>query len=293
MTQPKRGALLMLISAMVIFGTVGVVRRMIPLDSAVIASVRGVMGAAFLIPVMLLLRKRPDWRVLRSALPWLILTGMLIGLNWVLLFEAYHYTTVAIATLCYYMQPVIVMLVSPVLLHEKLTRRKLICTAVALIGMGLVTGLPSGSGASPESWKGILLGLGAAVLYAGVIILNKRITGVGAYEKTIAQLATAGLVLLPYLAVTGKLTGITVPEHAVLPLLIIGLVHTGVAYVLYFSAVESLPGQTAAIFGYLDPIVAVLLSATFLGERMTPIGILGTLLVLGAMIVSCLPSRRA
>ena len=287
----KNSSLFMLITSMVVFGTVGVFRRYIDLSSAMIAMTRGIVGAVFLLLFVLLRGKRLDGAAIRKNLLLLILSGVAIGFNWILLFEAYNYTTVATATLCYYMAPIVVILVSPFLLKEKLTGRRLLCVAVALIGMVLVSGVLE-TGFSASELRGVVLGLGAAVLYASVILMNKGLKNVGAYDKTFVQLLAAGLVLVPYLLLTGGFSGVSVTPLSLGMLAVVCIVHTGLCYTLYFGCMDGLRAQTLALFSYIDPVVAVLLSALLLKEPLTVFSGLGAVLVLGAAVVSELPEKR-
>ena len=281
-----------IITAMTAFGTIGIFVRYIHLPSSIIALVRGIIGAAFLLLVLRLKGTRPDLAAIRKNLLLLCLSGAAIGFNWILLFEAYHYTTVATATLCYYFAPIFVTLLSPFLLGERLTRRKILCVLAALGGMVLVSGAPQ-SGIPPLSEvKGILLGLGAAVLYASVVLMNKKIAGVGAFDKTMVQLAAAAVVLLPYTLATENLFALSPTPLALFLLVVVGVVHTGVCYTLYFGSLDHLPAQTAALFSYIDPVVAILLSAFFLGEPMGLLGAMGAALVLGSTLVSELPEGK-
>jgi drug/metabolite transporter (DMT)-like permease len=229
-----------------------------------------------------------DFSAVRRNLPLLIPSGAALGINWILLFEAYRYTTVAAATICYYLAPVFVILVSPLLLRERITRKKGICAAVSLIGMVLVSGIFSGSaGTTSSNGKGILLGLSAAVFYAAVVLLNKKITGLAALERTVLQLGLSSAVLLPYVLVTGGLGDIaSLPLTGAVLLLVVSIVHTGLTYTLYFGSIGHLSAQTAALLSYIDPVVAVLLSALVLREPLGLPGILGAVLVLGSTMVS-------
>ncbi len=270
-----------LIASMVIFGSIGIFRRYIPLPSGMIGACRGLMGALFLLAVSRLRGQRMAVQNLRPSLLKLILSGVAMGFNWILLFEAYRYTSVATATLCYYMAPVFVILASPFLLKERLTPGKLLCVAAAVVGVALVSGVGEGG-----SLTGVLLGLGAAVLYATVVLMNKTLTGVSTEERTMLQLASAGLVLVPYSLLAENLSGVDMTGMSLIMLLVVGAVHTGLAYWMYFGSMKALPAQTVALYSYIDPIVAILLSALILGEALTPLGIVGAVLVLGATLVS-------
>lgn len=271
-----------LLASMFIFGSVGIFRSLTPLSSSLIAAARGLIGSLFLLGFLALRGQRFDRAAVRSRLVLLVLSGALIGLNWVLLFEAYRYTQVSTATMLYYMAPVIVMLLSPLLLKERLTARKLLCTAVALLGMVLV----SGGAEKVSGSRGILLALGAAGMYAAVVILNKRITGVPAVEKTVVQLAAAALAAIPYTLLADGLPTEAAGLTAWLPVAVMGIVHTGLAYTLYFDSINTLPAQTAALLSYVDPVTALLLSAALLGEKMTLPALIGSVLVIAALVVS-------
>ena len=276
---------------MLIFGTIGVLRRHISLTSGALAMLRGYIGAAWLIIFMLVRARRPDMLSLRKNALKLLISGAFIGLNWMLLFEAYNHTSVATATLCYYMAPVIVMLLSPVVLKERLTKRQLICAGAAIIGMVPVSGILSLDGFAVSEIKGVLLGLGAAALYGCVIMMNKRISGVSAMDRTVVQLFAAAIVVTPYVFAAERFSPAAMSVNDILFTLVAGLIHTGAAYAMYFGSISRLPARTVAILSYIDPIFAVILSATLLGETMSPIGWLGAAVVLGAMFISELPEK--
>ena len=281
----NRSARWQMLLSMVIFGTIGLFVKYIPLPSAAIALVRGVVGLLFLLIVMAAGRKKLSLTAIRSNLLILILSGIALGGNWMLLFESYRHTTVATATLCYYLAPVFVVLLSPVFYKERLTGRKLVCTLAALIGMVLVSGILD-AGFSPAQLTGVLCGLGAAALYAAVVLLNKALRGLSAFERTVMQLAVSSLILLPYVLLTAQTASFRLAPLSLLLLLVVGVIHTGVAYALYFNAVGALPAQTAALLSYLDPVIAVLLSALLLREPMGWSGILGAVLILGSTLIS-------
>ena len=280
------GQRLGLVAAFLVFGTVGLFRRGINLPSGLIAMARGAIGAAFLLAVILFRKQKPDPHAIRRNLLPLLLTGALIGFNWILLFEAYNHTTVATATLCYYLSPTLQILAAAVLFKEKLTPRRIVCAIAAVIGMLLVSGIWQTGAIGSQNTRGVLLGLGAAVLYASVIMLNKWIRGVSAYDKTLVQLAAAAAVMLPYTALSGELKGLTWDTRSVLLLILMGVLHTGVTYAVYFAAVERLPSRTCAMFSYIDPVTALLLSALVLREPLGAAGIAGAALILGAAAIS-------
>ena len=278
-----------LIFSVSVFGTIGIFVRWIGLPSSVIALVRGAVGAAFLLLLAHFRHAPIDRAALRRRWQLLLLSAAMMSFNWITLFEAYRYTTVATATLCYYMAPIFVTLISPVLLKERLTARKLLCVFLALAGMVFVSGVPQSGLPGPSEAKGILLALCSAALYAGVILINKYLAGVPAYDRTLLQLACAAAVMIPYILLTEDLSAMSVTPLGAILLLIVAVFHTGWCYALYFGSMPGLSAQTVALFSYIDPIVAILLSALLLKEPLGWSGILGAALVLGCTLVSELP----
>ncbi len=283
----------MLMASMTVFGTIGLFRRWIPLPSGAIAMARGLIGAAFLLLVLWVKKEKIDFSAMKGQLGKLLFSGALIGLNWVALFEAFRFTSVSVATVCYYMAPIIVMALSPWLLREKLSLRKVLCVLTALLGAALVSGILTGTAQGSNHLLGVALGLLAAVMYATVVLVNKRIVSVKAFDRTILQLTAAGGVLIPYVALTERVDPAVFSWKTALLMLIVCVLHTGIAYALYFASLEGVSGQTAALYSYVDPIVAVLASAIVLQERMSGWGIVGSVLVLGAAIISELPEKTS
>ena len=240
----------------------------------------------FLLLVVLVTKNKLSRENIKNNLLVLALSGAAIGFNWIFLFEAYNYTTVATATLTYYLAPFFVMIVSPFFLKEKLTVKQFFCLIGALLGMVFVSGIVKDGIPEANEIKGILFGLAAAMLYATVIVLNKKLGKISAYEKTIMQLGTAAVVVLPYTLLTEDFSSISFSALPVILLFVAGIVHTGIAYTFYFNSMKDLKAQTVAIFSYIDPAVAILLSAFVLKEKMDIYGIIGAVLILGSAFVS-------
>lgn len=281
-----RRSMLMFIGSMLIFGTIGIFRRYIPLPSAFIAMIRGLLGGLCLFAYVRLTGKDAGAPLARRQALWLVFTGAVMGFNWILLFEAYNHTTVAVATLCYYMEPTIVLLASPILFREKLTAKKAVCALIAIIGMVLVSGVTGSSETGSGDLKGVALGLGAALFYAFVVIMNKRISGVDAYQKTVIQLLSGGAVMIPYLLLTGGFGNAIFSAQAVILLLIVGIFHTGFAYAIYFGSMDGLRAQTIALLSYIDPVSALLFSSVLLREPLSLAGLAGAVMIIGSAIVS-------
>jgi RarD protein len=269
------------VAAVVLYGTIGMFLRYIALPSEAVAFWRGSIGA---LSILLYLRFRggtPDREAIRKNLRWLLASGFFLGLNWIFLFSAYIHTTVAIASLCNYMAPIIVVALAPLLLREKLEWRKLLCVLAALIGIFLVTGLRGGG-----TTRGTVMGLLAALCFAAIVICNKKLRDIGGFDRAVVQLAVSALTILPYLMARNWGQSLLPDLPSALLTLMLGVVHTGAAYCLYLSSMGALPVQTVAILGYLEPVVSVLCSAVFLRESMAPAGWVGAVLIIGAAVAS-------
>ncbi|MBQ3104229.1 MAG: EamA family transporter [Oscillospiraceae bacterium] len=272
------------IGSMAIFGTIGLFVRFIPMPSSVIACCRGAIGTVFLLLLCLLTGVKLSGKAIRRNLKLLLICGAAMGFNWILLFESYRYTTVATATICYYLAPVFVIILSPFVRKEKLTPVRALCALVALLGMIPLSGVLGGE---IRGARGILFALGAAVLYASIVMMNQFMKDISSYETTIMQLFFSHVVLLPYVLLTEDVAAaFSVGALDIGVLLFVGIVHTGIAYWMYFGGIPHISVQTAAIFSYLDPVVAIILSAVVLREEMGLWSIVGAVAILGATLVS-------
>lgn len=269
--------------AMTIFGTIGLFVRFIDLPSEMIALARGGIGALFLFLIIRLLGKRLDRSAIRRNFPALFIGGAALGFNWIFLFEAFQRTSIASATLAYYMTPIIIILLSPVVLRERVSAFKMCCAATALFGMSLISGIWSGD--APEI-DGILMGLIAACFYSTLVFANKFLKDIGPYDTSSMQLSLSACVLLPYVLFSTDFSSFSPDATSILFAVVVAVLHTGVAYGLYFSAIPKLEAARIAIFSFVDPAVAILLSIFVLGEAMTTAGIIGAVLILGAALAS-------
>ena len=274
------------ITAMLIFGTIGIFVRNIDLSSKETALSRGIIGSLFLIVVLICSKEKILFQGIKKNILILFLSGIGIGLNWIFLFQAYKYTTVSTATLSYYSAPVIVTILSPIILKERLSLIKFLCVIGAMTGMIFIAGNSESSGAVYNHTLGIIYGVSAAVFYASVIIMNKFIKGLGGLETTVTQLILASIVLVPYVIMTGGFDFSRMTKISYISLIILGVIHTGFAYFLYFSSLKELKGQTIAVLSYIDPISAVIISSLFLREKMTFLQIVGGILILGSTFIS-------
>ena len=283
-------ARLKLTASMVIFGTLGIFTRNIAVSSGELALYRAILAAGLILVYLAAVRKPIPFKKIRRELPLLLLSGMAMGVNWVLLFSAYRFTTISMATLSYYFAPVIVILACPILFHERMTAKEILCFVMSTAGLVLIIG--AGGAGNGTDLIGVLFGLGAAAFYAAVILMNKFIRQVTGIHRTLIQFAGAILILLPYVGLTGGFHLEVLDGTGWVCLLVVGLVHTGVTYCMYFSALKDLSGQETAVLSYMDPLVATLISVLVLGEPMALTQALGGAMILGFTLWNELPSKK-
>lgn len=281
---------IMIAISMAIFGTIALFVKNIPLSSGEIALFRAVLALVLISGYLIITRNPLPVKAMKKELPLLFLSGAAMGINWILLFEAYHYTSVSLATLSYYFAPVIVTVMCPILFRERLSFRQILCFVMSTIGLVMIIGFSFGEGSSDIT--GILLGLGAACFYAAVILLNKFIRNVSGIHRTFAQFAASAVVVLPYVLLSSGIHLLSLPSTGWIYLLVVGLVHTGFAYILYFSSIKDLPGQKAAILSYIDPLISVVVSVLILKEAVTVHQIIGGVLILVFTLINELSPNK-
>ena len=297
LSKPNNKARLQLVLSMSIFGTLAIFVRNISVSSGELALYRAILAAILIGSYLLLSSQKSNSSAdsntkntnllfgicTKKELLLLLFSGMAMGFNWILLFEAYKYTSVSAATLSYYFAPIIVTIVCPFLFHEKLTKKQILCFVMSTLGVFLITGVPDFQNMGRDT-IGILFGLSAAVFYATVILLNKFIKNVTGIHRTFLQFLAAIVTLIPYVAATSGFHLDVLGSKGWINLLIVGLIHTGITYCLYFSSLKELPGQEAAILSYVDPLMAVVISVAILGENISLPQIIGGILILGFAI---------
>ena len=287
--KKEHSARYIMAAAMFIFGTLAPFVRNINVSSGELALYRAIIAAALVGIFLLITKQKLSLRSIKKELVLLLLSGAAMGINWILLFEAYKYTTVSVATLSYYFAPVIVMIVCPFVFKEKLSPKQLLCFIMSTAGLVLITGT---AGGGKSDLLGIAFGLGAAAFYATVMMLNKFIKGIAGLHRTFIQFLAAAIVLIPYVAFTSGFGLTSLGATGWGALLTVGILHTGITYCMYFSAIKELPGQKVAILSYIDPLVAVLVSVLFLNETITLPQIIGGILILGFTLLSELPAKK-
>ncbi|MGE7646614.1 DMT family transporter [Peribacillus frigoritolerans] len=273
------------ILSMIIFGTIGLVVRYIDLSSSERALVSSFIGCLFLLLIFFMSKKKISWNLVKSNALFLILSGIALGGNWIFLYQSYDHTTLANATLGYYFAPVFVMILSPFVLREQLSNKKIVCIGAAIIGMLMIVA-EGVSASKSDDILGLSFGLIAAAFYAALLLLNKFIKDMGKLELTIIQLGTTTLLLMSYVFLTEGFGIFEVSSSSIPFILILGIINTGIGFWLFFSGMEKLKGQSIAMLSYVDPFVAILISAIILQEQMTIVQMLGGILLLGSTFIS-------
>lgn len=276
-----------IIIAMLIWGTIGIFIKNINLTSIEIAFFRASIGSIVLLFVAILNKEIIDKKLLKENAFLLILSGIALGINWTMLFQAMKYTSISNATLSYYFAPIFMVLFSAIVLKEKISMKNISCMMLALLGLFML--LKAGESDSINNYnhtRGIIFGLLGAILYAIIVILNKFIKGLSPIQITLSQLAISTIVLLPIVARNGIENLKNLSVNVWFLIIILGAIHTGFAYLLYFPSLKDVEAKAIAIISYIDPITAIIISAIVLKEPMTSIQMLGGVLILSSAYIN-------
>lgn len=269
------------ILSVVLFGMNGIIASRIALSSYEIVFFRTMIGSLFLVALFLVTGGRFTLKENRHKLKYIAVSGVAMGASWMFLYEAFNRLGVGVASLVYYTGPVIVMALSPLVFGEKLTAIKLIGFGAVLAGIVLVNGTPNG-GIGADLW-GMVCGALSACTYAVMVIFNKKAKYQNGMENSALQLLVSFAALSVFMAVRGGFP-IAVAPGDIVWVLMLGLVNTGFGCYLYFSSIGSLPVQSVAVCGYIEPLCAVALSALLLGERMSAVQFCGAALIIGGAV---------
>jgi len=278
------------IASMIIFGTIGIFVRYIDLPSSVIALSRGLLGGLCFLPFILFSKKRKtliteiraNWKVLFMSC--LFLVG-----NWIFLFESYRHTTLAIASILYYIAPLFVLIFAAVFFHEKMQTNVIISVLMTFIGMILLSDASPTEGAHIS---GIIFGICAAMCYAGMMITNKMLKNMGTAETTGIQLLASTVLLFPYVLCTEKFSFTTLNSHSIILIIILGVIHTGLGFFLFYYGLKRMQAQEIAVLGYIDPLVPVIVSFTVFHEWLSIVQIIGMFLIISAILLGSMMMNR-
>ena len=283
MTKRHMGAYL---CALGLFGTLGLFVRQAHVAGDVLAFLRTLIGAAFL-GVLLLLQRHRIQKIGGRQLLYVLLSAAFLGFNWVFLFEAYVAATISIATVIYYTAPLLALLAAVFLFHESVTLRIVLGIVLTMGGLLCITQVTG----TAVQLKGILFAAAAALCYAGVLLTNRFLHDIDGLYFTFLQLLCSAGILFVYLLLEGRIQLIPELPAASWPwIMCIAVVHTGVAYALYFTSLHHLTSSQAAVGSYLDPCIALLLSIFLLREPSTLMQGIGIAAIVGGIIISDSPA---
>ncbi len=280
------------ILAVVLYGTIGLILHYIKAPSEFVVLCRGIIGTATILLISKFSGRKVNITSIKNNLPTLICSGACLGFNWIFLFAAYRVTTVAIASLCNYTAPIIVLVITDIMYRKKPELKKIICILAAAVGIVFVSGIIDESGSSFNA-KGIALGFSAAMGFVGLVLCNRRLKNIDAIDKAIVQLLVSAIVVLPYVIIMNRGTVLSFDAVSVLLIITLGVVHTGVAYIFYFGGLSEISVESVAILGYLEPVISIVTSALILREQITALCIIGAFLILGAALYNELGQAKS
>ena len=276
------------ILGLLLFGSNGIVASYIDLSSYEIVLLRTLIGSLLLIAIFFLKKEQLTFFKHKKQFLFLFVSGAAMGTSWIFLYEAYSQIGVSISSLLYYCGPVIVMALSPLLFKEKMTVSKVVAFVAVLCGVFLINGSALGEG----NTFGIVCGIMSAVMYAFMVIFNKKAENITGLENAMMQLFISFLTVAVFVGIKQGYT-IHIDSSDIAPVFILGLLNTGIGCYLYFSSVGKLPVQTVAICGYLEPLSAVIFSVIILNEHMLLQQIIGAVLIIGgAVFVECYSRKQ-
>ncbi|MBQ6950587.1 MAG: DMT family transporter [Clostridia bacterium] len=274
--------------SMLLFGMNGVVASHIPLNSYEIVFFRTFIGSLFMLLMFLPGKGRFHVKEHKKDALFIALSGVSMGLSWMFMYEGFQQIGVSVTTLLYYCGPVLVMLLSPVVFRERLTVSTVVGFVVVAVGIVLVNGASAGEGMNAF---GIFCGLMSAVGYCLMVTLNKKAEKITGMENTVIQLVVSCFTVSIFLGIKQGFA-MEIPPSAWPWILVLGVVTTGYGCYLYFSSLSALPVQTAAVWGYLEALSAVVFAALFLGEKMTAVQLIGAVCIIGGAMASELIKKK-
>jgi drug/metabolite transporter (DMT)-like permease len=283
------GSYLKYLAALLMFGMNGIVASYIALSSYEIVFTRTLIGSLLLFALYALTRQKVHLFHNHTHSLCLLVAGIAMGASWMFLYEAYQRIGVSMASLAYYCGPVFVMVLSPILFHERLTWAKIAGFLAVLVGM-LCVNLQALN--EVDATWGLVCGVMSAVMYAFMVVFNKKAKSITGLENSMWQLLISCMTVAVFVGLKQGFV-IHIEAENWMPILILGVFNTGIGCYFYFSSIGSLPVQTVAICGYLEPLSAVVFSVLFLHERMSILQVLGAVLILGGAAFGELFSVRS
>ncbi|HJJ29338.1 MAG TPA: DMT family transporter [Methanocorpusculum sp.] len=285
----NKAALLLTLSVL-ITGANGILANSTGETSAQIVFLRTLIASLFMLALFLVTRHKFTFYKNPRDFALIAASGCSMGISWLFLYEAYLEIGVSLATLLYYIGPVIIMILAPVLFKEKHTPANLLGFGIVLAGVLLVNGIAVKNGVVPF---GILCGTLSAVFYACMMAFSKKITVMKGIENPMFQFIFSFLIVALYVSFTGGYGFmLAISPHDWLMFAILGIVNTGIATTLYFVTVPRVKARSLAVISYFELLSAVIFSAIFLGEILTPLQIAGTACIVGGALFAELRHQK-
>ena len=276
----KDRATLRYLFALTLYGTIGLFLHFIVYSSEFVVLCRGVFGSLFIFTALMLRKEKIDVDAIKKNLLTMIISGICLGFNWVCLFEGYRYG-MAVASLCNYMAPIIVVVITAVFYKERINVKQVMCVIVAFTGMILLTGIFEAEDIT--DLRSAIYGSLAALGFVVLVLCNRRLKDIKALEKTLIQLIFSAIIVFPYVYFNSGF-----PKQfdllSVIFVMILGFVHTGLAYIFYFTSIETLPAHSLAVLGCLEPVMNLLIGGLIFREKISLAGIIGAALILLASV---------
>lgn len=270
-----------------LYGTLGLFLSMINVNSDFVVFCRGTIGALFILLVKIIRKDSFNFKAIKKNLPYLAICGISLGLNEMFLFIGYKYA-VSLASLGNYTAPISVIVISAILYKEKLNIKQILCVIASFLGIILISGVLTSSNTDLRS---LMYGLLASIGFIFLVLFSKKLGDINPLDKTFIQLLFTSLAVLPFVIINKSIPTVF-DLKTISILLMLGILHTGFAYLLYFDAIKTLEPIKIALIGYVEPVLSVLIGALLLNEPMDIYGIIGTILIIGSAIVSELVSDK-
>lgn len=270
-----------LVFVMIIWGSLGVFTRSIPLSALSLSFLRALIALPILFIVM---KMKKANKVKCSLLKPYIISGVLLGFGWLTLFYGFKHTSISSAVIIYNMCPVYVIIAAPIVLKETISKIQIAVIFISFLGLFLIIGhnLTEGYG-----YMGLILSAISGMLYATIVLINRSIkVRVDNQTATFVQIFTAMTVLLPFVLFEGNIfTVVRLDALAVIYTILLGILHTGMAYTMFFSIYEHMKSVEIVSFSFLEPLFGILFSVIFVGERLTLLQTFGGILILGSTYI--------
>lgn len=276
----KEAKTLKYLTAVIIYGTIGYFLHFINCSSEFVVMCRGLIGSLFIFVVMLLTHNLPNIKSIKNNLLMLILSGASLGLNWIFLFAGYRYA-VSLTSLFNYLAPILVVIITTLFMKEKLNKKQIICIVVAFVGILMVSGLFDGQ--ISGDYHCFLYGSLAAICFVILVLCNRKIKNIKPLDKTVVQLFVSFLTVLPVVLFKHDIPT-NLDRNSILLILMLGIVHTGIAYIFYFNSIDTLPAHKIAILGYVEPVLSILIGTIVFKENITVFVGIGAILILGSAL---------